>query len=107
MGEMTMTQSENDVQLDYTGVNLKKKVKITAEIPAHLHIVAKRMYAIQGKRMGSRIEALLRSDLKRMLRTESFKSLPEIDISLFKAIIDSDMKSFYGNESHLDDEEED
>lgn len=92
MGEMTMIQSKNDDGFVFGRGNVKKTVKISAEIPNHLHVVAKNMYAIQGKKMSERFEALIRSDLKRMLKTETFKGLPERDIAFFKAVIDSDMK---------------
>lgn len=78
-------------------------MKITASIPVSLHFVAKRTYATRGKKMGDRVEDLLRGDLKRMLKTEMFKKMPDTDIALFKAFID--MKDIYPSGICSQDEE--
>jgi len=78
-------------------------VNISASIPLSLHVVAESMYAIRGKKMGDRVEDLLRGDLKRMLKTEMFKKMPETDIALFKAFID--IKDIYPSGICSQDEE--
>lgn len=101
--EMKMSNYRNDENTNFPVSDFKRSVKITASIPVSLHVVAKRMYAIQGKKMGDRVEELLRSDLKRMLKTEKFKNMPDTDIALFKAFID--MKDIYPSGICSQDEE--
>ncbi|MBX9744401.1 MAG: hypothetical protein K2X08_04230 [Chlamydiales bacterium] len=98
-----MSNYRNDENTDFPVSDVKRSVKITASIPLSLHVVAKRMYAIQGKKMGDRVEDLLRGDLKRMLKTEMFKKMPDTDIALFKAFID--MKDIYPSGICSQDEE--
>ena len=66
-----------------------KQIKIGAKIPFELHLAAKQIYSMQRTSIGSRVEMLIRADLKRAMKREWFKELSEEDRAIFKFLVEN------------------
>lgn len=66
-----------------------KQIKIGAKIPFELHLAAKQIYSMQRTNIGSRVEVLIRADLKRTMKREWFKNLSEEDQAIFRFLVEN------------------
>ena len=66
-----------------------KQIKIGAKIPFELHLAAKQIYSMQRTNIGSRVEMLIRADLKRTMKRDWFKELPEEEQAIFRFLVEN------------------
>jgi hypothetical protein len=95
-----MSVSEDGFEVvDDSSVHIKRTVKVSAPIKLTLHLVAKHMYKLQGTTLAERIEELIETDLRRIMKTKWFQSLPDDEIKICKALLERDLRQIIEGDS--------